>query len=452
MKGQIIDNDEYQRMREHIIDLEKSVSYYKKLADESAAYNYKADILLSLLKRDLEQKKNGLSFLLALHEMIGSNLDIDTFFHSTLEKLVPILKMDRAVILWNSDPDNKLYTVRCHYGYKPEEADLIRDKKFTLRDSTYYQAPQLLINKSKKNNVFEEDIGKDILLPFIIGAPIKDKKKVLGWLITGRDKEAYPFYLPLNEGDNGTLLVIAGFIQASVSITRYKKRMLAHIHEKQQIEANFQQELLRTKLEIQEQTFKIISEEIHDNVGQTLSVVKLHLNTINLARKNEALEKIEHAGNELTRSIQELRDLSKTLNTEVITAHGLMRSIEMLLQPLRKTNAIQINFQFEELPVKLDGQKELILFRIIQEALNNIIKHAQASSILIQGILEDGNLQLLIRDNGRGFSVNDLREDAGSGLRNMQSRSRLIGAHFKIKSTLAKGTAIQISLPLVLQE
>lgn len=227
-----------------------------------------------------------------------------------------------------------------------------------------------------------------------------------------------------------------------VSLKRRRKMNL----EKTQLHTQFQEELLRTQLEIQEQTFKTISQEIHDNIGQMLSLAKLNLNTVDLQKEEKAAGKIGSAKDLVSKAIQDLRDLSKTLNTDTIAAAGLLNAIEAELHLLQKTGALETHFLTSGTPVKLDAQKELILFRIVQEALHNVIKHAQASEVSVSALFEDGQFLLQIRDNGCGFEERS-RPLFGSGLRNMQSRSKLIGADWKIESGKTGGTAICITLP-----
>lgn len=241
------------------------------------------------------------------------------------------------------------------------------------------------------------------------------------------------------------LVLIAAGIMLLMVI--YQKRRLQYIKERQELQARFQQEILRTQLEIQEQTFKTISQEIHDNIGQMLSLAKLNLATLDLQKSVQAGEKIGSARDLVSKAIHDLRDLSKTLNTDTIAASGLMNAVEAELLLLQRTGALQTAFDIEGTPARLDAQKELILFRIVQEALHNVIKHARATMIQVGARFEHGHLKLSIADNGLGFE-NSSGKNQGSGLRNMQSRSQLIGAQWKLESAAGQGTTVQITLPI----
>jgi signal transduction histidine kinase len=241
------------------------------------------------------------------------------------------------------------------------------------------------------------------------------------------------------------LIVFGIFIFSFVLL--YQKRKLEYRKKIKMQEAEFKNNLLQAQLEIQEQTFKTISQEIHDNIGQVLSLAKLNLNTLDFTKEEATKEKTTSAKELVGKAIQDLRDLSKTLNTENIALLGLTKAIEQELQMLEKTGVIKTNLQIQGPVIRLEPQKELILFRIIQEALNNIMKHANASLINIVADYKE-KLHITINDDGEGFDTNEPNPAQGSGLRNMKSRSTLIGAEFMINSKKDRGTEILLSLPL----
>jgi two-component system, NarL family, sensor kinase len=246
----------------------------------------------------------------------------------------------------------------------------------------------------------------------------------------------------------GSLLV--GFLVAVliVFVLEFKKRQTK---QRELLNAQFQQELLRTQLEIQEQTFRNISQEIHDNIGQVLTLAKLNLNTItNHSVSEDINNKLTNSKDLITKAIQDLRDLSKSLNTEFISEAGLLKSIEYELELLRRTGSIQIITMQEGEYYALPQQKELILFRIFQEVLNNIMKHSQATEIKVILNFQPHHFSLEILDNGDGFNSDEVEQNGqhGLGIKNMQNRSKIIGANFTINSQPGKGTTVRIDLPV----
>jgi two-component system NarL family sensor kinase len=231
----------------------------------------------------------------------------------------------------------------------------------------------------------------------------------------------------------------------------YTKRHNKHLSEKVQMRSHFEQELLRTQLEIKEQTLKIISQEIHDNIGQVLSLAKLNLNMMDLTQQEELKDKIVDSKKLVSKAIQDLRDLAKSMNTDNIEAIGLIQAIEYEMEMMRKAGfSAELNAGGKI--VRLEPQKELILFRIVQEVINNIIKHAEANRIAVTIEYGENEMNLNVKDNGKGFDLSPLNESSNSnfglGIRNMHNRARLIGADFSINSDASKGTEVCLTVPL----
>ncbi len=230
-----------------------------------------------------------------------------------------------------------------------------------------------------------------------------------------------------------------------VTAILFYKRKRQHETEK----ARFKEELLHTQIEIQENTLKNISQEIHDNIGQTLSLARLTLNMMDM-EKEASFEQIYHSQELVGKAIQDLRSLSKTLHTDSILAAGLLKAIEFELGLLEKTGAFKTSFTLHGVTSAIDPQKELILFRIIQEAINNIIKHARATQVHVAARFENAVLLLTIQDNGKGIELSNISSEmtSGSGIQNMKNRVVLLGGEFSVKSTLNQGTQIHITIPI----
>jgi len=252
----------------------------------------------------------------------------------------------------------------------------------------------------------------------------------------------------------GIIILTALVVFIILLIFLYQKRYYRYLQEKEQLRAEFAKESLRAQLEIQEQTLKNIAQEIHDNIGQELSLVKLTLNTIDTSKQTELIGKINTSKDLVSKAIQDLRDLSKSLNTDAISAMGLCRAIEYELEMISKTELCKTNLDIRGDIKKLDEKKELILFRIVQETLHNIIKHASASTINVSVKFENNKMELDIKDDGGGFNLVSANENTGStmgmGLRNMYNRAKLINAEFTIDSNEDKGTEINLKLPLTI--
>src|SRR5688572_22655070 len=245
-------------------------------------------------------------------------------------------------------------------------------------------------------------------------------------------------------------LVLAVLFILFLVISLQKRNRM--IREKKQLQVDFKQELLRTQLEIQEQTLKNISQEIHDNIGQGLTLAKLNLSLMNTNEPQGLASKIEDSKKLVAKAINALRDIAKGLNSDNIVAIGPVRAIEYELKMIEKTGSYKTSLELSGDVQKLTPQQELILFRIVQELLNNIIKHANGQHILIKAIYSTELLQLLIKDDGDGFNPENLEHDNGTqsglGIRNMNSRAKLIGAEFIMNSIKGNGTEVKLLIPI----
>ena len=244
-----------------------------------------------------------------------------------------------------------------------------------------------------------------------------------------------------------TLLIILliGFI--AFVVIRYQKKQMMYSKTLNDLQAEHENSILQTQLEIQEQTFAHISREIHDNIGQKLTLAKLYLNTLEPANPNRQEKVIEDTVHIIGDVIADLSDLSRTMGSEIIQQSGLIKAIEYEIGLLNKAGIYQLKLTVTGEPVFLDANKELVLFRIVQEALNNIVKHANAVNIHIMLHYLPDELRLRVTDDGKGFD-SSAPLDRGNGLQNMSRRAQLLQGSCTLESAAGKGTSIHIKIPL----
>lgn len=233
------------------------------------------------------------------------------------------------------------------------------------------------------------------------------------------------------------LLVISVLFLFRIYLKRKNKLLL----EKERMNIEFEQTLLKSKLEIQEHTFNEISREIHDNIGQVLSLVRINLNT--LEAPNET-KKINLMDGLMGKAIADLRSLSHSLDADHIRNKGWIIAVTRLLNDLQKSGKYKTHLQQDEDLPALGNDKPIILFRMIQEVINNVIRHAAADTIYLDAKKENNKLIIKISDNGKGFDVS--KTSGGVGLQNLKTRSKMIGANLVITSDKGKGTVVTISI------
>jgi two-component system NarL family sensor kinase len=242
------------------------------------------------------------------------------------------------------------------------------------------------------------------------------------------------------------LVMIAFIIIILFFVQKRQKRFTDDLLE---VKANYERELFKAQLEIQEQTFQEIAREIHDNVGQMLSLAKMGLGTLDLEKSNESKSSILEISDILEKALVDLRHMSRSMNSEVIKNGGLIKSIESQVGYIQRGGRYNIHFTVNGAHIKMAETKEIILFRITQEAVNNIIKHAQASDICITLCYTGEMLIMEVKDNGKGFNLIEKNSDSNTinGLYNMQHRAKLIDSELEIVSQIGIGTTITVKSP-----
>ena len=240
-------------------------------------------------------------------------------------------------------------------------------------------------------------------------------------------------------------LIVIVFVFSFFAV--FRKRQSKNIIDKKDMQSKHEQALLQTQIEIQEQTLKTISQEIHDNVGQVLSLAKLNLGTFETMESEANQVKINDTKQLVSKAINDLRDLSRSLHGDKIAELGLQDSVANELKILQNTGQYQTALYITGDNYKLEEQKEMVLFRIVQESLNNAIKHAKAKNININIAYQPELFSLIISDDGSGFDPGALQSaETGIGLKSMQNRAALIGAAFTLNSQNGNGTTITIEL------
>lgn len=244
----------------------------------------------------------------------------------------------------------------------------------------------------------------------------------------------------------GTLILSLFAFFLILFLIHHKRKQQHHITEKMNLEHQYQSQLLQSRLEVQEQAFKYLSEEIHDNVGQALSMVKLHLYTLNRQCKEESKVLIESTSEVLSKAINDLRNISHNLHGGYVSDHGLLEAIEKEIAYINGSKAIHAALEIHGNTYSLPKEKELLIFRIVQEALNNAIKHSQASLVAVRLAYSPEKFSVDIEDDGMGMDHPE-SSGTGMGLSNMKTRAALLNASYSISSN-TQGTCISLTLNL----
>lgn len=241
------------------------------------------------------------------------------------------------------------------------------------------------------------------------------------------------------------LIFIIGLIYF---IMQYRKRKLFHLKEKKTLTEKHTAELLSTQIEMQNQTMQYIGREIHDNVGQKLTLASLY--TQQLAYENKAPQindKIENISHIINESLVELRQLSKSLTDDSIAGNSITELLQQECDKVSGTKKYNVSFNSNQHNIILTYQTKSILVRIAQEFLQNSIKHSGCKNVDVSLTANNDTVCLQLKDDGKGFDLEKISK-SGIGLSNMKKRTELIGGKFYLESKAGAGTKCSIEILL----
>lgn len=201
---------------------------------------------------------------------------------------------------------------------------------------------------------------------------------------------------------------------------------------------------------VQEDERRRLARELHDGIGQNLTVLKHRLGQLDAAlpaARDDARATLAAAVALCSDTLQDTRELSRLLRPPILDDLGLEAALRWLVRSQAEASGARIDLEIEPLPA-LDGELQTLLFRVAQEALNNVAKHAGAQHVHVQLTARDGGLQLRVHDDGRGCEPEQAVQAGGSGLGGMRERLRLYGGVLQLRSAPGEGLRLSARVPL----
>lgn len=230
--------------------------------------------------------------------------------------------------------------------------------------------------------------------------------------------------------------LMSTFVVAMVFI--HRQRQVQNKQKLEQIKSEHEKTLLNIENEIQQETLSYVGRELHDNIGQLLSLAKLYLGSNRPEKQSEGRDTINQV-------ITEVRALSKNLNLDWVESLSIEDFIQQQLQKIESTGYCKTQLDSSLDLGELPKDQKLVLIRVIQEILNNAIKHASPDEIDVKIWKEGEQRKIEIKDNGKGFDPST--QSSGSGMFNLKKRMETIGGDISITSSVGKGTLIHLLLP-----
>jgi len=209
-----------------------------------------------------------------------------------------------------------------------------------------------------------------------------------------------------------------------------------------------QKELLNATINGQEEERKRIATELHDGLGGLLSTVKLNLDIYsNKLVREQDKENLQQSVSMLDDVCSDLRTISHNMMPGVLVKLGLISAVKDFIRKVNSSGNLKIQLESHAVDERLDEQTEIALFRVIQEAVNNMIKHSEALKASVQFIGHEETFTVMIEDNGKGFDQEKAKLKQGLGLKSMESRISFLGGKITVDTQPAKGTCLIIELP-----
>jgi len=220
------------------------------------------------------------------------------------------------------------------------------------------------------------------------------------------------------------------------------------IYRRKQVEFEYEKEkakqlLLKTEIEIKEQTLSHISRELHDNLGQVASLIKINLGMMKVEDEVDK-EKLDDSKALIQHLITDIKSLSTTLKGENLQRFGLYNMVLKDIDRLIKISNIKVKITGVKVLPKLKPETEVFLYRMIQETFNNILQHSKATKASLNVSFSNNFLIFNVKDDGVGYDMSTLK--AGNGLHNLKERCKIINADLKMISAPNEGTEVIISL------
>ncbi|WP_299694231.1 cache domain-containing protein [uncultured Vibrio sp.] len=274
-----------------------------------------------------------------------------------------------------------------------------------------------------------------------------------GWMIgTGLyiedvHQEVASMQAGINNNIETTFFSIVVILSVTVAVI-IVLTLAINMHE-HRIADNNLKELAHKTVMFQEDEKKHLARELHDGINQLLVSSRCHLELLDTKLQSEDLKvHLNKSQHSLMRAIEEVRHISHQLRPSSLDDIGLEAALSSLLLDFQAHSGIEVETLFSTQPGKLKSEAATTLYRVVQESLNNIEKHAQATKVTVIAQQIGTTLQLLIQDNGVGFNTYYTMEKRGIGLRNMRERAEFIGGDFELMSEIGFGTEITVLLAL----
>lgn len=395
------------------------------------------------LEQKVEQRTNQLSALNAIITTVSQSLDLGWILDATLTKILSLMAVDAGAIHLLDRKSDRLDIV-VHRGLSPECFQKI--SRLDLQEGIWGQIVQSgqPVVVSDKADVFKATCIAGEKGEFHAGVilPVKSENKVQGTLVLAS-------YLPGKFQPELVRLLQSMSDAIGIGVTNaIAAQNLREVN-------RLREQLLEKLISAQEEERRRIARELHDEAGQSLAALVLQLEDITdslPARYHATRQRLDALKEQAVQTVSGIRNLALELRPSILDHLGLPKAIEWYVKDYLGKRGLDAKIDVTVPKIKLPPYTETMLFRIVQEALTNVVKHAQASQVTVRLQLSDSKVSVWIEDNGKGFDVDaalsGVTGQKNLGLHGMIERAVLLGGTLNIRSEPGRGTRLTIEVPL----
>ncbi len=396
------------------------------------------------LEDKIQRRTEELSALNAVVTTISQSLNLDKILNDALSKILAVMEIEAGVAHLLDERADQLI-IMVHRGLSPEYAQEIKRLKpgEGIAGRVVQSGEPIVVNDVMDSPETIAMVGERGKFRAYISVPMRSKNKVVGAL-------SLASYLPNKfEPETVRLLVAMGdAIGIGVENASAAKRLE---------EANkISEQLLEKLISAQEEERRRIARELHDEASQSLAALAINLEAIAdtlPARYRETRQKLDTLKEQAIQTLGGIRNLALELRPSALDDLGLSMAIDWYAKDYLAKRGLDVKIEVTNPKTKLPSYTETMLFRIIQEALTNVVKHAEASEVRVQLQLSDSVATVQVEDNGKGFDVEAALSGEGVrrnlGLHGMAERATLLGGTFSVRSQPGQGTCLRVEVPLM---
>ena len=407
----------------------KTFYFIAKGENALSAKNYPGALMATLSSLEYARQWGDSAFVAKAMENIARTYRALGKYNEAISYL---MQSYGIAIKYNYMPQRKATLKQLFQLYKdnnqPQKAVIAAEELFTISDS---------LAVVQNNN-------RRIIMDAVFESENKEKKISL----LEQEKELQQLRLKQKNDFNYILIVSATtlLIISLLSYRNYSQKQKLQQLRINELEAEKQLTATEAVLKGEEQERTRLAKDLHDGLGGLLSGVKFSLSNMkdNLIITPDNMAVFERSLDMIDASIRELRRVAHNMMPEMLTKFGLDEALKEYCNILNGTGLLKVKYQSLGMEARLDKSLEIIVYRIIQELLNNIIKHASASEAFVQLVRETKRLNVVVEDNGKGFDTAILEKNKGAGWMNIRSRVDYLKGQLDIHSEAGKGTLVNI--------